>query len=167
MMKRSILLTMNPCIRFLRQAETHGLDPERCWEWQGSVNSNGYGRFVRKNRHLLAHRVAYEMFCGPIPEGHNVCHRCDNRLCVNPDHLWTGTQSENLKDAVAKGRMYVPNLPPEMNGNGKLRPEQVRRIRKDARRGIRKRVLADQYGVSLSTVYGIVNRRTWKDQQYG
>lgn len=78
---------------------------DACWEWQAGRFSNGYGQFMRvKHQMALAHRMAYELTNGPIPEGLLVLHRCDNRPCVRPDHLWLGTHSENMRDMHAKGR---------------------------------------------------------------
>lgn len=150
-------------VRFLKQANTHGLDPEVCWAWTGAVNSNGYGRFIDKNRHVLAHRSSYEIFVGVIPEGMNVCHSCDNRLCVNPHHLWLGSQSENLKDAARKGRRFAPDTRGERNGNRRLSQADVERIRSMYAGGQRKFRIAQAYGVSPSTVTDIVSFKTWKD----
>lgn len=150
-------------VRFLRQAETRGLDPDVCWMWSGASNSNGYGRFIDKNVHHLAHRVAYELFIGPIPGGMNVCHTCDERLCVNPHHLWLGSQSDNLKDAVAKGRMFRPNTNGERNGNRKLSADDVRTIRAMFSGGQRRYQIASIFGVSPSTVGEIISGKIWKD----
>lgn len=73
-----------------------------CWLWQGSKFANGYGRYGRCS---YAHRFAYELFIGPIPDGLQVCHRCDIKHCVRPEHLFLGTQADNMRDARQKGRI--------------------------------------------------------------
>lgn len=76
-----------------------------CWDWiSGSRCHGGYGTVRTDGKKRLAHRVSYEVFVGPIPEGKIVCHSCDNRMCVNPEHLWIGTQKDNVKDMLDKGR---------------------------------------------------------------
>jgi hypothetical protein len=75
-----------------------------CWHWTGARNTFGYGRMTHKGRLEVAHRLSWESFRGPIPAGLSVLHRCDNPSCINPDHLWLGTYSDNLRDAWAKGR---------------------------------------------------------------
>jgi hypothetical protein len=80
-----------------------------CHIWQGQLNSAGYGRMHAYGAKQLTHRLSYEVHRGRIPAGQNVCHRCDNRRCINPEHLWAGTQSENIKDAVTKGRVIIPS----------------------------------------------------------
>lgn len=149
-------------VRFLKQADTRDLDPDICWIWTGAVNSNGYGRFTDKNRNILAHRVSHELFVGPIPKGKNVCHSCDNRMCVNPHHLWLGSQSENLRDAIAKGRHSTPDTRGERNGNRRLSQSDVDCIRAMHGGGQRKYRIAATYGVSPSTVGDIINYKTWK-----
>lgn len=149
--------------RFLSNVDQ--LASDQCWNWRGIDNSNGYRRFSYKDQHRLAHRVAYEIFFGPIPEGMNVCHRCDNRKCVNPEHLWLGTQSDNLSDAVAKGRMRLPDTSGARNGNTALTWEKVRAIREMHGRGIRKFHIAKLFGVSASTVGNITNHETWKEER--
>lgn len=76
-----------------------------CWEWTSTKTTKGYGKFSFKNKSVRAHRHAYEIAKGPIPEGMFVLHSCDNRLCCNPDHLRIGTALDNFEDAMSRGRM--------------------------------------------------------------
>lgn len=94
--------------------------PSGCWEWKGAKTIFGYGkqniRFGSKYRTINAHRIAFELFVGPIPDGMCVCHRCDNPPCCNPGHLFLGTLSDNSRDAVAKGRVDISKTrTPEAN----------------------------------------------------
>src|SRR5690606_31986863 len=113
------------------------------------------------DNHRLAHRFAFTLFIGEIPDGMVVCHSCDNRLCVNPRHLWLGTQSENLKDAVAKGRMHPPETRGERNGNRKLDWEKVRAIRHMHSLGSKRYLIASAFNVSPSTVGEIIANEIW------
>lgn len=79
-----------------------------CWIWQGGVDQDGYGKVKRFGKTIRAHRLFYEHHTGPVPDGLWVLHRCDTPLCVNPDHLWVGTQLENEQDKDAKGRRPIP-----------------------------------------------------------
>lgn len=85
--------------RFLRNIKK----TKACWNWIGKLNNSGYGS-IKKGRTSGAHRISYEIRNGPIPKGYYVLHKCDNRICVNPDHLWIGTQSDNMIDCQKKGR---------------------------------------------------------------
>lgn len=94
-------------------AKVNVQSPEECWEWQGSKRGGNrtpipYGEIrVSNTKTLRAHRVAYELSVGPIPDGMSICHSCDNPLCVNPNHLWAGTHKDNMRDMAQKGRYRI------------------------------------------------------------
>lgn len=130
-----------------------------CWLWQGyRRRSNGYGTLtVRPRGTLLAHRIAWEVTSGPIPAGLYVCHHCDTPACVNPAHLFLGTQQDNMTDMRRKGR----GARGEQNNSGKLTPDDVRAIRRAAP-ATTLDALGKQYGVTRGAIWHIVHRRTWR-----
>lgn len=132
--------------------------PNGCWEWTGYRNENGYGRTYKNTRRIYAHRLSYELFCGPITDADTVCHRCDNPICVNPDHLFVGTRGDNNRDSVAKGR----NARGERNNSAKLTEDQVRAIRTAKARGALSKDLADTYHVHKNMIHYICSRKNWK-----
>lgn len=138
-----------------------------CWEWTAVTNpETGYGVFSIHDAPYSAHRVSWEMHSGPIPRGvgaHGTCvlHRCDNRKCVRPSHLFLGTQAENLADMDAKGRRKTVASLGEAQGNAKLTDEKVREIRRRAAAGERHRDIAGDVGVNRSTVSSVAGRRSW------
>jgi len=104
------------------------------------------------------------MAVGPIPEGRNVCHHCDRPLCVRPDHLFVGTQADNMADMAAKGRRrHFTGRPQkgETNYYAKLTEDDVRTIRKLEADGISRKVIAERFGIHPSNIYYIVSRKTW------
>ncbi len=80
-----------------------------CWLWTAGMRLNGYGQVKIRRVNQLAHRVSYQVHVGPMPEGMCVCHKCDVPCCVNPDHLFLGTQADNMRDRDRKGRCKAPN----------------------------------------------------------
>lgn len=136
-----------------------------CWLWTGYTDKDGYGTFRRREGGLYrAHRVSYELHCGPIPDGMIVCHHCDTPACVRPEHLWLGTHDENAKDRNKKGRHHPtgPKNPQrgEARHNARLDSDLVKRIRLEA--GLSQRDLAKKYGVSLSTIQNVISHKTWR-----
>lgn len=148
--------------RFWRQVrKTPG-----CWEWTGRAKSNkGYGQIGlggRGAKQELVHRFSYQLHKGPIPEGLVVMHACDNPRCVNPDHLSLGTPSDNIKDAVRKGRWK--SVPPlhcgEQQHSSKLTAEIVREIRGNP--DLPTKHWAEKYGVAQSSIRKVKACQTWK-----
>ena len=141
-----------------------------CWLWTGSIAGTGYGDF-RMGRHYLAHRAAYEAFVGPIPKGMHVLHKCDVRSCVNPNHLFVGTNQENIIDSVRKGRRKgIPrNRPFGLSYRGHTKEsrearrvttaEQRESIKACVQSGTSMRAAAKLFGVSYPVVNRVVHGR--------
>lgn len=133
--------------------------PLLCWNWTGGKNKYGYGRINFHGRILAAHRVSYELFVGPFPEHLRVCHSCDNPACVNPSHLFLGTDADNVCDCISKGR----NCRGERVASAKLTEQQVLDIRAKYANGLAlQRELASEYGVSRMQISDIVCGKAWK-----
>jgi hypothetical protein len=136
-----------------------------CWEWHGGRLPGGYGRISAggdKGRMLLAHRVSWQLHNGLIPEGMDVLHRCDNRPCVNPAHLFLGTGADNMADKVSKGRQYKPRG--ETNAQAKLDVSKVGDIRTLYASGRYSQAeLGRQFGVSQTAIGMIVRGETWQE----
>lgn len=149
--------------KFWRYVDKRG--PGECWEWtRSTATNNGYGRFWIAGRHAIASRYAYEMEHGPIPEGLEVCHKCDNPKCVNPAHLFLGTHSENLRDAEHKRRLW--HARGSKHPLAKLTESQVRAIRKTYRAGgVTQSSLARKYGVSQTSIGRIVRGQNWSESR--
>lgn len=130
---------------------------ETCWLWVGGKFKIGYGSFGAPSKY--AHRVSYEMHFGPIPEGMEVCHRCDVKACVNPDHLFLGSHADNMRDAAEKARMPRG----ENNTNAKLTEAAIREMRiAYAVGGVTYENLGQKYGVSRHVASLAVRQIIWK-----
>jgi hypothetical protein len=129
---------------------------EGCWEWQATLK-NGYGGVRINEQTVYAHRIAYELSNGPIPDGLFVMHSCDNRKCCNPAHLSLGTPLDNVRDMHHKGRNRQPRG--VRNTNAKLTPEAVLYIRKHHHGNTQE--LARRFGVKENAIRGVLNGRCW------
>jgi len=146
---------MNRFYRFWNKADTSG----DCWEWQAHKDKQGYGGFGIDGKKVLAHRYAYILTHGDIPDGLCVCHHCDNPSCINPDHLFLGTRMDNMADARAKDR---PINRGEKNRNSRLVENDVREIRRLGSLGIKQSLLAKMWKTSDQNISNIIQRKRWK-----
>lgn len=126
-----------------------------CWEWTAHTGKGGYGRFRVNGKTVDAHRFVLELEGSDIPSSMCVCHTCDNRRCVNPDHLFLGTRADNHADMRKKNRGNTG----EKNGSVKLTEKDVKEIRRSE---AKQSEIAKAYGVSNGQISGIKNRRYWK-----
>lgn len=140
--------------RFLSKVETSGFDANQCWPWLGAGKGNGYGNFNMNGEYRSAHSAAYELFVGPVRDGLEVCHSCDNRFCVNPDHLFLGTRVDNMQDMHSKGRGAA-------GCRKHLKEFQVQEIRRRLISGHSARQIANQMDVNYHTVTAIKEGRSY------
>lgn len=159
-----------------------------CWLYIGTQDKDGYGQLKHKGKQFRTHRIAYEIYIGPIPDGMFICHHCDNPPCVNPKHLFLGTPKDNLMDASKKGRLFPrPKTKKKMSiaktgsknsfynkkhliktkralslACGKLTTEQVNEIRKLSKSGISGKYLAELFCISQGAISLIVNNKTYR-----
>ena len=137
----------------LQRYERHVVRGDGCWDWAGHKTADGYGKLHQR----YAHRVAYELFVGPIPDGLYVCHRCDNPPCTNPQHLFVGTAAENSADCKAKGRHGFGTT-----GNrkaGRISSAQVSQMRELRTSGVPARVIAEQFQISTNYATSLISGR--------
>lgn len=129
-----------------------------CWIFNVDINAKGYGQMTIDNKKIRAHRISWMLHNGSIPKGIFICHQCDNRPCVNPDHLFMGTNNDNMKDAAIKGRF--PKRVGEINPSAKLTRDDVLFIRSNPH-GMTGRALAKRFSMSPSAISCIILRKSW------
>ena len=135
-----------------------------CWEWTGAKDPNGYGNIEEGHGSKscrtvhYAHRLSWKLFNGPIPDEMRVLHKCDNPLCVRPDHLFLGTQKDNLADCKNKGR----NAKGEKNGHAKLRQKDIDKIRELGCSGkYTQRQLSNKFRIDQAQISRIISNLAW------
>lgn len=132
---------------------------DACWLWTGNKSHNGYGQIEINGKCCRAHRVSYQLYRGETPNNLQVCHSCDIKSCVNPEHLFLGTAKENIKDKVTKNRQAKGN---NVAGS-KLNSQQVLEIRnKYIPFQYTTSMLAEEYGISRATVHRIAMKKIWR-----
>lgn len=131
----------------------------KCWNWNARLNVDGYGSFDCNGQTVGAHRVAWRIFKGPIPKGKFVLHKCDNRRCVNPNHLFLGTQADNVQDMVLKGRQR--SVASERCWTVKLTWRLVQEMRKLRKEGWEYLALAKRFGVCWKTCMRVCLFQSW------
>lgn len=132
----------------------------KCWEWTGGV-SQGYGHLnlSREEGNIRAHRFSWILHKGDVPEGQYVCHRCNNKLCVRPDHLYLGTNEENVSDAYKDGLFATG----ERHHNARLTKDEVIEIRRLRAEGAPYKKIAGRFGISVSHAAAIGSKKFWQD----
>lgn len=129
-----------------------------CWEWTAGRMKQGYGSVWFNHKKTLSHIVAWELTNGSIPDGYNICHKCDNKICCNPEHLFCGTQKQNIQDAISKGRFIAG----EIVGTSKFTWDIIRQVRAlyTGKRG-NQIALCRQFGISPAEMHNIVHKKHW------
>ncbi len=133
-----------------------------CWVWRGRITSGGYGQMAMFGRRLWAHRLSYLLHVGDISKSLMVLHSCDNRCCVNPDHLRLGTALDNTQDMMQRGRANKRALKGSENPRSKITEKDVIKIRKLGATGIAHYKLAKKFNISRSSISTIIRKESWK-----
>jgi hypothetical protein len=134
--------------------DRHVVKGDDCWSWGGYINNKGYGytRIGGKvSKGWLAHRLSWSLHFGEIPDGLHVCHKCDNRMCVRPDHLFLGTNMDNIRDRMQKGRLgsqWCKNIPREMHPKNKIKLTQLMEMIALRESGKKVMDIAQEFGIT-------------------
>lgn len=151
-------LKTNPDERFW----THVEKSQNCWNWKSRTSPFGHGMFsLAKNNAVFAHRYSWYLSNGEIPDGMQVLHKCDNPRCVNPNHLFLGTQADNVNDMVSKGRAKGGVLKGSDNPKAKLTEGQTEEIKDRYAQGENARSIYEEYKISKAHFYRIINGNAW------
>lgn len=148
-----------------------------CWEFIGCKMPNGYGKLGKNKKTWLAHRYSYFLKNGEIPNGMHVCHTCDNRICINPEHLFLGTRKDNMQDMIKKNRHNFSGLRTndwkekliaslkrgENHHSCKHSDETINKIKKLAEIGIRQIDIAEMFGLRQGYISNVINNRVRKE----
>lgn len=139
----------------------------QCWEWIGAVNERGCGKMAIHRKLMYAHRFSLQIKLGrELGNNECACHHCDNPNCVNPDHLFAGTRSENTRDSMGKGRFVIPTASKGVKHNkSKLDPVKVQEIISLLASGESQQSIANKYGVAPSSIHKIHTGKSWKEVQ--
>lgn len=157
--------TVSAEIRFWKKVDKNGPIPALyphlgpCWLWTG-FKPLGYGQIYSDGKRYGAHRFSFLLTHGHISGGMNICHHCDNPACVNPEHLFEGTDKDNSQDALKKGRLYIAKN--EQHKRSKLTWDNVNEIRRLHNLGTSKGEIGLKFGLTKQNVMSIVNNKTWK-----
>jgi hypothetical protein len=154
----------------VKQKQHHGMTPterfwryvvktDGCWRWTSYTDPNGYGRLNVNGKPILASRMSYLVHFGSIPDGMYVCHKCDNPVCSNPDHLFLGSQADNVRDMHSKGRAHKRGLPGEAHHSSKLTNELVMEIRRTTDSDA---TLSKRLKISRATIHSARHGKTWR-----
>ncbi len=133
-------------------------DENHCWLWEGAKHRQGYGNIAFRGKPCLVHRIVWVVFIGKIPNGMKVCHKCDVTSCCNPDHLFLGSQKDNVRDGIDKGRYEKRTLGKRRN---KLNWNQVQEIKKLHEEGMTRKELEDKYCVGQTCIAKILTGTSW------
>ena len=130
---------------------------QECWTWLGGL-SGGYGHFWNGSKRIMAHRFSYEKYVRKLIDGEQALHHCDNRSCVNPNHLFVGTNLDNVRDKVKKGRQTRG----EKSNRGTLKATDIPTIRYMKAQGYTNAMVSEIFKISSGTVSKIANKQIWK-----